>query len=116
MSNVPKSVSQQWIISYNVNIMYDYCSQPFSGKYYGHKEEGVYTCVCCGSELFSSKTKYDSGSGWPSFYAEMEQRKTPDGEPQSAVIRRKDVSHGMVRVEVICRNVINIFVTPYLVS
>ena len=41
----------------------------FTGKYYHSKESGVYRCVCCGNELFSSKTKYDSGSGWPSFWA-----------------------------------------------
>jgi peptide-methionine (R)-S-oxide reductase len=41
---------------------------PFSGKYYNHKEKGMYTCAACGTELFSSDKKYDSGSGWPSFY------------------------------------------------
>jgi len=40
----------------------------FTGKYYNTKDDGVYKCVCCGAELFSSKTKYDSGSGWPSFW------------------------------------------------
>jgi len=66
---------------------------PFSGQYVNHKAEGVYKCVCCGSDLFTSKTKYDSGSGWPSFYAPTD---------EEAVIKRKDVSHGMVRNEVLC--------------
>src|SRR3990167_5871031 len=42
---------------------------PFTGKYYHNKEQGAYRCAACGAELFSSDTKYDSGSGWPSFYA-----------------------------------------------
>ena len=41
---------------------------PFSGKYYNHKEKGVYTCAACGQKLFTSETKYDSGTGWPSFF------------------------------------------------
>jgi peptide-methionine (R)-S-oxide reductase len=76
--------------------------QPFSGQYLNHKAEGLYTCICCGSELFSSKTKYDSGSGWPSFNAALEESSDPSN---SAVIRRKDISHGMVRNEIICNNV-----------
>ncbi len=43
--------------------------KPFTGRYWRHKAHGVYRCVCCGAELFSSKTKYDSGAGWPSFWA-----------------------------------------------
>ena len=66
---------------------------PFSGAYHDSKQGGVYRCVCCGEELFSSQHKYDSGSGWPSFW-----------QPQQAdsVIARQDVSHGMAREEVIC--------------
>jgi len=65
----------------------------FSGKYYKTKDPGTYTCVCCGQPLFSSETKYESGSGWPSFY-----------QPVSggAVEERSDVSYGMRRVEVRC--------------
>jgi peptide-methionine (R)-S-oxide reductase len=65
----------------------------FSGKYYNFKGNGIYKCVCCGSELFSSQTKYDSGSGWPSFW-----------EPIAAERVREEVdkSYGMVRVEVVC--------------
>ncbi len=65
----------------------------FTGKYWNEKRAGVYNCVCCGTPLFSSETKYDSGSGWPSFYR--------PAEPE-AVIEHEDRSHGMVRTEVVC--------------
>jgi len=68
--------------------------QAFTGKYWDHKEKGVYRCAACGLPLFSSHTKYDSGSGWPSFFA-------PANE--AAVINRPDDSHGMERIEVLCR-------------
>jgi peptide-methionine (R)-S-oxide reductase len=66
---------------------------PFSGKYNHHKETGIYHCVCCGQALFRSDEKYDSGSGWPSFFA-------PASE--EALSFHEDVSHGMRRVEVTC--------------
>ncbi len=65
----------------------------FSGQYYNNKEEGTYNCICCGNPLFSSGTKFDSGSGWPSFYEPI--------SPQS-VQTREDRSFGMKRVEVLC--------------
>lgn len=65
----------------------------FTGKYWDTKTPGVYHCVCCGEALFDSETKYDSGSGWPSFYAPI------DGE---AVATREDNSLMMRRVEVLC--------------
>ncbi len=65
----------------------------FTGKYWNYKAKGVYQCVCCGQELFTSDTKFDSGTGWPSFYAP-----TADGN----VERRDDNSLGVVRSEVIC--------------
>jgi peptide-methionine (R)-S-oxide reductase len=65
----------------------------FTGKYHDSKEEGVYRCVCCGNELFSSDTKFDSGTGWPSFYEPV------DGENVSAA---DDNSHFMRRTEVLC--------------
>ena len=65
----------------------------FTGEYYKTKTPGVYICKCCGQELFSSDTKYDSGSGWPSFY-----KPTAD----SAIDEHTDTSYGMVRVEVTC--------------
>jgi peptide-methionine (R)-S-oxide reductase len=66
---------------------------PFTGEYYTHKGEGLYTCAACGQELFSSETKFDSGTGWPSFY-----------EPVGAenVAEASDASHGMRRTEVLC--------------
>ncbi len=66
---------------------------PFTGRYYHHKEEGIYLCAACGNELFSSKAKYDSGSGWPSFY-----------EPISYdnIETEIDLSFGMKRIEVKC--------------
>ncbi|XP_064644627.1 peptide methionine sulfoxide reductase MsrB-like [Lineus longissimus] len=67
----------------------------FTGIYYDHKEKGTYVCTCCGVELFSSTTKYDSGSGWPSFYKAMDKEK---------VIEIHDDSHGMRRTEVRCKN------------
>ena len=65
----------------------------FTGEFYKHKGEGTYTCAGCGNELFSSDTKYESGSGWPSFYQ-------PIGEGK--VEEKRDSSHGMIRTEVMC--------------
>ena len=67
----------------------------FTGKYYNHKENGEYLCAACGETLFSSDTKYDSGSGWPSFYKPLE---------NSKIEEEKDGSLGMVRIEVKCNN------------
>ena len=66
---------------------------PFSGKYWKTKDKGTYTCVCCAAPLFSSETKFDSGTGWPSFWKPVE---------QSAIAENTDSSHGMVRVEARC--------------
>ena len=65
----------------------------FTGKYYNNKDEGMYCCICCGEPLFVSAEKYDSGSGWPSFY------KAKDDVVLEEI---KDSSHGMIRVEVRC--------------
>src|ERR1700759_4718309 len=65
----------------------------FTGKYAHNKDKGTYACVCCGQELFSSDTKYDSGSGWPSFWLPL---------AGDRVRTHRDVSHGMVRTEVTC--------------
>lgn len=67
----------------------------FSGKYYNTKTPGSYLCAGCGAELFSSDTKYESGSGWPSFYEALDPAKIEEVE---------DRSHGMVRTEVRCAN------------
>jgi|SRR5690606_3712977 len=65
----------------------------FTGKYWDCKTPGVYHCVVCSAPLFDSDTKYDSGSGWPSYYTPV------SGE---AVKERVDTSHGMIRTEVVC--------------
>jgi peptide-methionine (R)-S-oxide reductase len=64
-----------------------------TGRYYHFKEKGIYRCLCCGLELFSSETKYDSGSGWPSFWTTLDKER---------LLLAKDDSHGMDRVEVMC--------------
>ena len=65
----------------------------FSGKYWDCKEDGVYACVCCGTELFDAETKFDSGTGWPSFYQPL--------KPEN-VGEKEDNSFWMRRVEVVC--------------
>lgn len=69
--------------------------RPFSGRYVHNDDNGVYACVCCGAELFTSETKYDSGSGWPSFWLPL---------AADRVMTRRDTSHGMIRDEVTCAN------------
>lgn len=66
---------------------------PFSGKYWNEKRKGTYVCAGCGEPLFSSDTKYDSGSGWPSYYQPI---------AKGAVAEKLDRSHGMMRVEALC--------------
>lgn len=65
----------------------------FTGKYYNFHEEGIYKCVCCGNELFSSEAKFDSGTGWPSFF-------TPISE--KSIETETDSSYGVVITEVMC--------------
>ena len=65
----------------------------FSHPYYNNKQDGMYHCVCCGAPLFSSDTKFDSGTGWPSF-----------SSAEGAVTRHEDTSYGMRRIEVRCAN------------
>lgn len=65
----------------------------FTGELCNNKAEGVYRCVCCGNELFSSQSKYDSGSGWPSFWQPL----VPGN-----VAEERDSSHGMERIEALC--------------
>jgi peptide-methionine (R)-S-oxide reductase len=67
--------------------------QAFTGRYHDCKDPGTYRCVCCGQELFHSETKYNSGTGWPRFYAPLD---------DTAVKTETDASHGMVRTEVMC--------------
>ena len=65
----------------------------FTGKYWDNKDQGLYCCVCCDAPLFHSDTKFESGSGWPSFHTPV------DGE---CVREEQDHSHGMIRTEVLC--------------
>jgi len=67
--------------------------RPFTGEYVHSKEPGIYKCVACGSQLFDSNTKFDSGTGWPSFYQPME---------AESVATAEDRAYGMVRTEVMC--------------
>ncbi len=67
--------------------------RPFTGQYVDHKADGTYSCVCCGAPLFSSEHKYDSGSGWPSFWLPL---------AGDTVKTKRDMSHGMIRDEVFC--------------
>ena len=67
---------------------------PFSGKYLDNKQSGTYKCVCCDNELFSSEHKYDSKSGWPSFF---------DAISKDNLSLLEDTSHGMKRIEVTCK-------------
>jgi len=67
---------------------------PFSGELLNEKREGIYSCVVCSGVLFDSDTKYDSGSGWPSFFNSIEDK----------IVRKEDRSHGMVRIEIVCAN------------
>lgn len=66
----------------------------FTGKYWDTKTPGTYTCIACEAPLFSSEAKYDSGSGWPSFYEAMDAH---------TIATETDTSHGMMRTEVVCR-------------
>ena len=68
---------------------------PFSGEYWDCKEPGIYRCTCCGAPLFDADTKYDSGSGWPSFWQPVAEDK---------IGTETDYSHGMVRTEVTCKS------------
>ncbi len=67
--------------------------RPFTGVYNDCKTEGIYRCVCCGQPLFDSSTKFDSGTGWPSFWAPIDEK---------AVATETDISHMMRRTEVLC--------------
>lgn len=67
----------------------------FTGEYNENKSTGKYHCVCCGAELFNSNEKYDSGSGWPSFW---------DVADNENVGENRDATHGMIRTEVVCSN------------
>ena len=66
---------------------------PFSGKLLNEKRAGTYVCVICKETLFDSSTKFDSGSGWPSFFKSIDDK----------ILRKEDLSHGMKRIEIVCK-------------
>ncbi|NHZ80174.1 peptide-methionine (R)-S-oxide reductase MsrB [Massilia sp. CCM 8695] len=65
----------------------------FTGKFWDHHEHGIYTCVCCNTQLFASDAKFDSGCGWPSYFKALD---------PANVIEKTDRAHGMLRTEIIC--------------
>ena len=67
----------------------------FTGRFLENKEKGTYVCAACGNELFSSKAKFDSGCGWPSFWDSIDENK---------ITLKEDNSHGMRRTEILCKN------------
>ena len=67
--------------------------RPFTGQYHNSQEPGVYSCICCGQDLFNSEEKFDSGTGWPSFWQPIEEK---------AVVTEDDNNFGMTRTEVMC--------------
>ncbi|WP_338848378.1 peptide-methionine (R)-S-oxide reductase MsrB [Massilia sp. W12] len=66
----------------------------FTGHFWNHHDEGIYHCVCCGTALFASDAKFESGCGWPSYFRAL----GPD-----LIEEKRDLSHGMVRVEILCK-------------
>jgi peptide-methionine (R)-S-oxide reductase len=88
-----KTISRKKLTKEEYNVLRQKGTEPaFSGKFYDHKEKGMYVCKACGNQLFDSKVKFDSGTGWPSFY----------DAKKGAVEFLEDNSHGMHRIEVIC--------------
>ncbi len=98
MPNVSKS-EEQWreeLSPDQYQVLRQQATEPpFTGKYVYTKDDGIYRCAGCGAELFRSDTKYDSGSGWPSF--------TEPADLESVELRQ-DNSHFMIRTEVVCKN------------
>ncbi|MBL7836095.1 MAG: peptide-methionine (R)-S-oxide reductase MsrB, partial [Bacteroidetes bacterium] len=97
--NMIKKSNEEWLellgeASYKV-LREKGTERPFSGEFEQFWEPGVYVCKGCGAELFESKTKFDAGCGWPSFYEAMD---------KSKVMEITDKSHGMIRTEVVCAN------------
>lgn len=97
MSDLPEKTDADWRAELTPE-QYHVCRQcgtepPFTGQYWDCHDAGLYRCVCCGNPLFGSEVKFDSGSGWPSFW----QPHQPD-----SIVTRADTRHGMVRSEVLC--------------
>ena len=93
-SNLPEKEWRQILTNDQFNIARKGGTErAFSGKYWDHKAVGIYHCVCCSAPLFSSNTKFDSRTGWPSFW---------DGVHSDSIFTREDLTNGMVRSEIIC--------------
>lgn len=99
MNDIKNKTSKYWkkkLTPQQYSVLREKGTEPaFSGKLYDNHESGMYTCVACGQELFSSNTKFDSGSGWPSFDNPINREN---------VILEEDNNYGMKRTEVRCRN------------
>ncbi|VAW56934.1 Peptide-methionine (R)-S-oxide reductase MsrB [hydrothermal vent metagenome] len=97
MLNPNKKTNDEWKQQLTENVYHVTREQgtevPFSGAYYKNKDEGGYACICCHTPLFSSQEKYDSGSGWPSFWQPV---------TEHCITEIQDVSLGVVRTEVRC--------------
>lgn len=95
--NLPKT-EEEWkkeLSPEQYHILREKGTEPaFTGKYYKNKAKGIYMCAGCGAELFSSDTKFDSETGWPSFY---------EPKKKENIELKKDFSHGMIRTEVLCK-------------
>lgn len=99
MSNKPVNTAQDWKVTLTPEA-YRVCrlkgtEAPFSGALLHNKETGDYCCACCGSKLFDSTSKFDSGCGWPSFFVQSD---------DNNVGYQQDNSHGMQRTEIICKH------------
>ncbi|KAL3836008.1 hypothetical protein ACJMK2_021463 [Sinanodonta woodiana] len=104
-SDVRSLTNEEWakkLTPEQYSVCREKCTEPpYSGKYVNNFENGIYTCVCCGTKLFSSETKFNSESGWPSFYDAVKEEIA--NEQHYNVLTRADNSHGMTRMEVICK-------------
>ena len=96
--NQPKSFWQERLSDMEYKVTREAATErAFTGEFWDHKEIGEYSCTCCGTPLFESLTKFDSGCGWPSFYAPKE------NTPGAVVEEKADHTRGMERIEVVCK-------------